>query len=443
VPFFDKQILKPGTYNVPAPDGTMQKVHLSAERFKRWVDNFKKMAAAGLNIPAPWRHDEKAIPLRLSADQGDTDAFQNGGFWRDLWVDNNGTLHGRVEVPDEETAKQKIGKTVREVSPLVKGKWADGAGNEYEDAITHIALVTHPVAQAQENFTPIAASLAFSHSQLLVADEELVPPELQFQVVQEPATEMPEPTSASNATVQDAVGVLRELGLNLPDDTTPENILERIVTAGLALRSERERSPDTNAPPVGATEPRGPITMSQQNQTVPSPSSSAGPNAQAAPPTSPPATVALSQEHQAALNFASKVGRQMYIDRIDKLVNSGRITPDYANKTLSPYLSDLRLSFDADGNPMSGELDKLLLALEALPQNQVIGGSVVSGIRSNGQQMFSLATQPTEVPNEHLWRDNTAEPSEDEAIDIVNQQFQNTGRSHFIRGPQRMTGRPV
>lgn len=186
--------------------------------------------------------------------------------------------------------------------------------------------------------------------------------------------------------------------------------------------------------------------MSQQTQINTAAASATSPQAELGGFTSPPtprAETALSLEHQAALNFAAKAGKQRYIDRISALVNTGRITPDYANKTLAPFLQDLQLSFDAQGEPVSTELDKLLLALEALPQNQILGAPLTAAVRRNGDQMFALAVPgAAEIPNDHLWQSaDTGTPSEEEAQAIVNQQFENTGRAHMIRGPRNWAGR--
>ncbi len=150
---FTKRIIQPGQYTIPRADGSSSQVTIDRPRIQRWAATFETMRKAGLSVPAPWRHDARAVPLRVRGDGRDVDAYHNAGFWNRLWVDKDGSLIGEVDVPRAEDA-DRLGKTVTDVSLLACPHWMDGAGNTYQDALTHIALVTHPVVPDKQTFAP-------------------------------------------------------------------------------------------------------------------------------------------------------------------------------------------------------------------------------------------------------------------------------------------------
>jgi len=319
---FVKQILKPGVYLASTPSGRKRRVRLTLDRLKRICETFQNMLKAGLNIPAPWGHDG-SIPVR-SADV----VKNNVGFWKKLWLDQKtGWLYGELEVPREEDAS-RVGTTVQEVSPFLAPEWRDGQGNVWKDAILHIGLVAHPVVAGQENFQKAEESaMSLQMSGYLFADE---------------GTEL-----------ERALAILRGLGLPLPDDTTEENLLERILIAGEALLKKKQ---DEEGEPEKETgEQKSPEKPQQE-----------------------PAPVAMAAELEAAGQkikvleaTASKLLGERYLSRIRQLVATGRCSPDYANKKLVPMAENLQFSLDEKGVPMSNPLDPILEALEAQPANPI------------------------------------------------------------------------
>ena len=421
MPTFTKRIIRPGTYTVPRADGTRARVHIGPQRISKWLSTFDAMKKVGLGIPAPWRHEEKALPVRLDGDKKDTDAYNNAGFWKRLWVDDkDGSLYGEVDVPREENA-DRLGKTVVDVSLLAKPKWTDGQGNEYDDALTHIALVTHPVAKDHDNFRPSPSeseAIACSLADFAFAED----------VTPAPAggagtASVGDGVKASSATVKDALAMLSKMDppITLPEDTNSQNFLERLVTALNALSAAasagdaEDKNTSISEPPSGSKEKPGPIAMANE-----------------------PKELKLSTEDQAAINWARKNASKSYQDRIEACVKQGKITPKLAKDTALPLLQDLKLSFDAEGNPVKTPLDMVLDAWEAIPAQSVLTGRSPRSARATKGSLltgeaFSLTAGMEEIANANL--DDETDPmegdrfslTEEEADKILDEQFKASG----------------
>lgn len=449
---FVKRIIRPGTYSIRRKDGTTTRIHIGRERIKRWVDNFTKMKASGLKIPAPWRHEEKAQPARLDADHSDWDAYNNGGFWEELHVGDDGALYGTVDVPNAKDA-EKVGTTVQDVSLLAKPEWMDGEGTKYQDAITHIAMVVHPVAKDDQNFVPQdAPAIALSLSEFYSADDTTTGDE---------GDSVPEGDGpkAGSATVKDVMQLLREVAkVTLPEDTTADNMLERLVTALSAIRGQKsEENPEGESvkePPAGSKKQPGPVAMSLENYEFAA--QMLGTAKVVNPATKKPwtaaeleakdkadkakNTVALSAEDQATINWARKSARNAYKSRIEACVASGRVDPKTAKEfwdTLSAD-EDLKLSFDESGSPVANHYDFVISAWERTPANASLTGHSPTSAKATkakvfGGDAFSLDAGVTEEdpPN------NEATPmSLEEADAILATQFQSSGMTQAeVEGP--------
>lgn len=390
---FRKQIVKPGKHHASNPAGDKEKVEaiVPPSRLAKWIDNATKMIAAGIKIPAPWKHDPKSIPGSSSKD--------NAGYWDKFWQDDNdGSLWGIVDVPLAADA-EKVGKTVTETSVLVKPTFTDGTGKQWDESMLHVALVTHPIEAGQENFTPVADELAISMSSLITSDEGF---QLADSVETTTQTAVPSENisnGASGATVKQALEILAKCGMKLPDDTTNENLIERIVIAGTAIADNSEDDELENPPP-GANEQPSPVAMSHEmSKTDP------------------------------LLVFASKQAVQSYKARVTTLLESGKVAPAYVKKTLNPLLEGFQLSFNDAGEPNTTNLDVVLEALEAQPGNSLVGPAKTdpkgkkAKATNNGLSMSFTEEELT--PNEL----GNAEILEGEELDkLVQQQTATAGR---------------
>lgn len=328
----------------------------TADDLKDKADKFQRMIDSGLRIPAPWKHykigpqPESQLTEQLTST--DPDSRMNAGWWERLWQDEDGTLTGELNVPLEQDS-ERVGTTVTEVSPTIRD-WVDGQGKEWPDSIYHIALVTHPVAQGQENFkrVPDEVSVALSLNDepgLVVSLSDLKESTLSSEGVQMATEETPTsqtPVSASGAGIKEALAVLKKVGLVLPDDTTPENLLERIVIAGTAAAGVTEEEEPTNQ--GTPKEQPTPIAMSVGEPNV----------------------------SDKLLSFATKQAKTEYERRIKALVDTGRIAPKSVTEKLNPLLEGFQLSLDEEtGEPNPTQLDTVLDVLEALPEGSVLSVS--------------------------------------------------------------------
>jgi hypothetical protein len=399
---YRKAILSPGKHQVTMMDGTRKEVDFTPERILHWAEEHAVMKSRGLNIPAPWRHDRNATP-RFQGDAQDSNAFQNSGFWDRLWVDDKGVLMGEVDVPNA-TDIEKIGTSVKEVSPLILPEWKDDKGNIYKDVITHVALVTHPQISGQENFVPatdaLAAAMAFSSEGMLLAapaDSSASSGTTDGLNAQtKGGSGKPFVMNASSASIQDALKILAQIGLTLPADTTPDNLLERIVVGGGAIANKDGADDESmHDLPSGATTRPQPVAMSQEIQMLPKFDPETGKAltpAEAAALQAKLSGVALSNE--AALNVAKKTALKSYHSRIVALIP--RVGKEYAEKTLLPILNGpdgqgMALSFDpTSGEPVSNALDTILDTLEKLPGKGLVGANPSKGVSGKPAALFSL-----------------------------------------------------
>lgn len=344
-----KEICPPGKYNVNRLDGTTGEETFTPERLNRWVQNFRRMKASGLRVPAPFRHDPKMVAT--DGNLPDDDSRNNAGWWEELFVDSNGKLHGILDVPDNHPDKDKLGTTIQEVSPLVLSKWKDGAGREWDDAMVHIACVTHPVVPGQSNFKPLESSEPLA-SAMSFAMSSLVP------------GSQPNISDGPTGSLMDLIKKLRSLNppIDLPNDTTPMNLAERLsVAVGAIVGSQRG---ENEGPTGNPTEQPTPIVMSNQPGATPKPE---------VPVSQPDPTVtALS-----AMICDSR--KQDYRARVKALVDSGRITKAAADKELAPLIESFQLSLDPTTHkPLQAPIDTVLAVLEAQPE---------AGVRLNGQPL--------------------------------------------------------
>lgn len=444
---FLKQILRPGKYLVSTLDGQRKEETFSRDRIKRIAATAAKMMedadpAKRLSIPAPWRHD-KSAPFS-SREKLRLGAKSNAGYWEKIYQDVDGSLVGVFDCPIA-TDAEKVGKTVREVSPLIKPKWKDGLGREWADALLHVALVTNPIQPGQSNFKPLAPeAVSAEKDEYAVAMSALIELDLtgpededddetdmddldEEQASALAAADDPQPVvkKATGATIADIIKILAKVGLRLPDDTTPENLVERIAVAGIAVGEQQAQDdPEEKLHEESPT----PIAMGEDM-----------PDTQDNP----------------YIQIASDAVKGRYATRITALLGSGRITPAYKKKTLDPLLEGFQLSLDDESHePNRGPLDDILDALEGLPQG---ASGFTPPAAKNGKAKTRTAggwgrsggTQATEsalaLEEEELPDEGTGVAAEDspEVEQAADEQLRNTGRLPRNRLPRESRNDPA
>lgn len=406
MPAFLKEIIRPGTYHPvdPSTGKTRTKV-VTPQDVHHFAKAFSDMRKSGLKVPAPKMHYLQDGSGKLYV-PGPSDNFRKSddyvGHWKQTWIDKStGALMGVLDVPLEDDAK-KIGTVITEVSPYISPEFTDGSGKKWENCLRHIAVVQHPVINGQPNFKPLPneselagvgmslplSSYAFSSSAPPAKPPKAKKPEDETQDDAEdtddlgdnPETKKPaDPENIpedenENGTIdgdeglKETIQLLKEtVGLELPPDTDATNFLDRIRSAVYTLKGQKEATGSVSTPPVESEEEEAPVAMALTDAQV-AEKIKAATDAQAAAFSAQLADLTTQiKTRDAAVCNARK---QNYGQRINALLATGRVTKDYADKTLAPMVNGYAFSLQADGNPAPTALDATLAALEALPAKQ-------------------------------------------------------------------------
>lgn len=239
-----KTILEPGNWR--SPQGELR---ATPERIRRYADQFAAMKAKGIRVPLPWGHQPHALPItpdEIAESEYARSRF-NAGYVEDLFVSKAGKLRAVIDAPgldadaDGNLVDPRNGTAIAEVSPGIAGKWTDGHGQTWEDAILHVALTPLPVQTGQDGFTPL--STPAPAVQWLSLGTMTLATEGGPAVADE--TEIPEGDDAGEGegsgggvTVADLLGPLGEHGIVLPEDTDDANFMDRLLTAITALKGQ-------------------------------------------------------------------------------------------------------------------------------------------------------------------------------------------------------------
>jgi len=135
---FRKPVMRVGKY---ASGGRIHDV--TGRTLDNWVTQFGRMSDAGVRVPMPNTH-EKA---------GDPDF--NRGYVDGMYRDGDELVMTCELIGDDALAASKRS----DVSVFSVPEFSDGQGTGYPNAITHVALVTHPLVSDLGEFIPLAASL--------------------------------------------------------------------------------------------------------------------------------------------------------------------------------------------------------------------------------------------------------------------------------------------
>ena len=237
---FWKEVIRPDKYHhrdrVTKEDTVTE---VTADHVDHWNKTAQAMFSKGLTIPVPYAHDASAVPEAPSADPRDLAARIVNSR-----VNGSGELECLFE-PCSEADEKRFNAQVKEVS-IFTDDWKDGKGNQYKDAITHVAACIHPVMGNQKPFEP-ETGLALSLS--MASDSE---PKGKGR------TEQP-------ASLELGIRLLRERGIELGEDTTPDNFMDRLCTVlqALAHADKEDGDEDLETMPTGAKVQRpAPIAMS-------------------------------------------------------------------------------------------------------------------------------------------------------------------------------------
>lgn len=396
---FTKAILRTGKLWVRNLEtGEREEREFTSEDLKRYEADFKRMKEKGLRMPSPYGHDG-STPLKDLAN-----SKNNAGEWEDIYYEpTTDHLWGVVDVPLPEDAK-RIGTTLKEVSPAIS-TWMDGDGEVWQDTLNHVALVVKPVQGNQDNFKPLSeleTSIKKDAPAIALSIYEEIKTNITTPKGSGPTatkTDLPNPNGEIDAMakMKEALSYLAKAGFTLGEDTTEETLADRIILVGKALD---DNGVTTN--PMFGKELNG-VALDINN---PSP----------------------------VVKFAVKSAVERKQDRINALIESGRITTKYANDSLAPLCSGVVLSLDKDGNEQGkSNLDILLDALENLPENAALAASTNKGKTKKGESRVVLSiqgAQELQLPDEG---DVAKALSPEEVDKLLAKQMATAGRTEFSK----------
>ena len=377
---FVKPVVKAGKYVVSTPDGGRTEATLTIDRMAKWVDSFNKLKAKGYRTPAPFDHLLEASPFRVGQ-AVNVPADKNGGFWNRLWLDGD-VLMGELQAPgkasDANSPASKIGTTVQETSVYAVPNWKDGTGETYDEVLSHIALVVNPIEPGQGNFKPVEGGIALAMSQHVgdtTTNNDTRQPAANAEQDADDGDDDDDdglPLTGQGGVVKQLIKALRdtEIGIDLPDDTSEVNVLERLLVAArqkCVVKPQPQQQPPQPPPPKPAPSLKKPPEGAVQEPTSVAMSNTTPVAAPAQDPVLTAQLETLKQQNAQLTGLLMASEANTRGNRILALIQSGRITKEYADKFLTPHLNGFQMSFGADGKQTKHVLDCLLEAAEALP----------------------------------------------------------------------------
>lgn len=154
---FRKAIMRKGTFYDAKTNRTFT---VTDETLQHWEDTFKAMSANGNRVYVPMLHQVdnrlNIFPEEGASEPGGSGDY-NRGWVKDIYKDGD-RLMAIIDVHGEDGIKAV---KRNDVSVYAPPKWTDGAGNEYEWPILHVALTPAPVIPGLGEFEPLAASQYF------------------------------------------------------------------------------------------------------------------------------------------------------------------------------------------------------------------------------------------------------------------------------------------
>lgn len=289
----------------------------------------------GWTIPLSWDHHGH-LPFQakdLTKDQ--LAELTKNTFGRiKLFKKPGREVQASLEIDDD--ADLKALKSIRNVSPMVQWDWEDSYGKKWPGlTIAHVAATGRPVVKDQKAFAlGHGETLVLSFGDYDMADEADDTPKDEPKETTETETETPE--SGKAAELSKALEILAMRGLTLPEDTTMENLLERIIVAGTALEGAEEEVKPEDTPQVSEVNEPAPITMSHAQTR--------------------------------AMARVKAADRKQILGRISRLTSTGRILPVKGQK-MAGELNKVELSYTDDGDLAQNSLLIRITELESQPAN--------------------------------------------------------------------------
>lgn len=171
----------------------------------------KAKLADGWNIPVCYEHQDDAEPVRLSRNQMLADKAKSTCGWAEDFRIEGNRVEALIEVPNVADA-QKL-NAIRFVSPQVEWNFRDSEGKTWPGlTIQHIAATARPVQHRQDAIKLSVPANEVKHCS---------------------AAKGPLRLGSMGMDLKKVFAALAAKGIILPDDTTPENLIDRLYVACL------------------------------------------------------------------------------------------------------------------------------------------------------------------------------------------------------------------
>lgn len=452
MPTLEKDILPAGQYVKGK-----HRYHIGSDTLDAMVSNFRSMKSRGLSVPLVRKHVQTAEGFPVpKGELKPSDVV--AGEVVDLFRDENGVLRGKFDVFDEAEA-DRLETEGKYVSPQINKTYQRGRnGAPYTTSATHVALADDPVNPNQSKLfsrdvTPAGdglidvrfsnddvrpdAFVTFSMSNLVdgtkmihdpiaqLSDDEdddgsgkLFPgdsdsssddsatdsdndgvPDVGDDKPNEPGGQSAEETLKTAA--QQLMQGLAMIGVRVPDvtDLTTEGGLMAMAGALMTYaegqkKMDAPKDPAANNPANPASQPNGqPVREEASSQVMTLSNDGAK--------TSP-----------AILGEMTKLRRENYSGRLDRLMSTGRIPSGDVFRELQNQIGGYQFSEDgADGREL---IDARLSAYETLPEGNFIaeGETIVAAFSKDD-------AGGNEEPNDNFFSLGNEDVPEDEIDDVL------------------------
>ena len=153
-----------------SPEG---EVDATTDRIRAWANTHAAMRSVGVKTPVCWGHHLASVPHYDFDEQQLLGAKFNAGYFDELIASADGkSLDAILDVPgaeadangnlvawvrDPESGKE-FKTAISEVSAAITKKLIDGQKREWNDFLSHIALVPYPVVGNQTGFQALGAT---------------------------------------------------------------------------------------------------------------------------------------------------------------------------------------------------------------------------------------------------------------------------------------------
>ena len=344
---FSKGILKAKNYI--APQGA---VGVTPERIKHWDEQQRLMLSRNLAPSVHFDHSDdpaQNMPVQLDTKgrikRGAHNAVGKLAQFMPSAAGDSATIE--LDLPDAKAA-EKAKSNVVGVSPVIVPLFRDGDGNEYRDCIVAYDLVTHPVDNTQTPFVEVQGAIACSLRVFDEAGKSVV-----YQMGDKPFADDEDDEEDQLPKDGDGDG---ETGEGQPEAKNPDlppakatdkTKLAAVVAGfsqlGMVLPSDFDFATD------GFLD----VLLTSLNTLIGAQRKAEAEEAESKADEEEESNVTVQDPGYAAMSlFATRQHQERIAERLEKLLESGRCTPEEHGKHKA-VIGTLKLSLDAEGKSLT------------------------------------------------------------------------------------------